>query len=73
MLPIEKETLKNTQINFTVITKLRLKSCERIYTIGFSLFLKDQSSQYISLRVPNSKLVENILHTFVWHKNGMTS
>ena len=43
----------------------RFKSCERIYRIDFSLFLKTKSLDMLKcLSGPNCKLPENILDTF---------
>ena len=48
------------------------KSCQRIYTIDF-LFLISQNQifRYVSLTIPNCRLVENILDTFcieqIWY------
>ena len=47
-----------------VLKNTRLKSCERMYTIDFSLFLKINSLDIVCLSVPNCSSVENILDTF---------
>ena len=50
-----------------VLKNTRLKSCERIYTIDFSLFPQNQLFRYVCLRnvcLFECSLVENILHTF---------
>ena len=46
-----------------VLEHRHLKSCERIYTIDLSLFLKINSLDMFFF-VPNCSLVENILDTF---------
>ena len=50
----------------------RFKSCERIYIIDLSLFLKIKSlDMFVCLSVSNCSLVENVLDTFcispVWY------
>ena len=46
-----------------VLKDPRFKSCERIHTIGFSLFLKIKSL-YVCLSVPNCSLFEYIFEIF---------